>query len=105
MDPELAIALPAVGAVITALLKPRPRAALVAGSALGAGGIAAVLLAAPGLASDQLGVSLSLSAMSRELLLAAAASLALIIALPPPRADRALLLAWGLAGIAGMAAI
>ncbi len=105
MDPELAIALPAVGAVITALLKPRPRAALVAGSVLGAGGIAAVLLAAPGLASDQLGVSLSLSAMSRELLLAAAASLALIIAFPPPRADRALLLAWGLAGIAGMAAI
>src|SRR5712691_798409 len=105
MDPELAIALPAVGAVITALLKPRPRAALVAGSVSGAGGLAAVLLAAPGLPSDQLRFSLSLSAMSRELLLAAAASLALIIAFPPPRADRALLLAWGLAGIAGMAAI
>ncbi|OLC14838.1 MAG: hypothetical protein E6I23_11705 [Chloroflexi bacterium] len=105
MEPELAIGLPAVGAVITALLHPRPRAALVAGAVLGAAGIAAVLLAAPGLVSDQLGVSLSLSAMSRALLLAAAASLALIVAFPPPRADRSLLLTWGLAGIAGMAAI
>ena len=105
MEPELAIGLPAVGAVITALLHPRPRAALVAGAVLGAAGIAAVLLAAPGLVSDQLGVSLSLSAMSRALLLAAAASLALIVAFPPPRADRTLLLTWGLAGIAGMAAI
>jgi hypothetical protein len=105
MEPELAIALPAVGAVLTAILHPRPRAALLAGALLGAGGIAAVLLAAPGLASDLLGVSLSVSAMSRALLLAAAASLALIVAFPPPRADRALLLAWGLTGIAGMAAI
>ena len=105
MEPELAIALPAVGAVLTAILHPRPRAALLAGALLGAGGIAAVLLAAPGLASDLLGVSLSVSAMSRTLLLAAAASLALIVAFPPPRADRAMLLAWGLAGIAGMAAI
>jgi len=105
MEPELAIALPAVGAVLTAILHPRPRAALLAGALLGAAGIAAVLLAAPGLASDLLGVSLSVSAMSRALLLAAAASLALIVAFPPPRADRALLLAWGLAGIAGMAAI
>jgi hypothetical protein len=105
MEPELAIAFPAVGAVLTAILHPRPRAALAAGALLGAGGIAAVLLAAPGLRSDLLGVSLSVSAMSRALLLAAAASLALIVAFPPPRADRALLLAWGLAGIAGMAAI
>ena len=105
MEPELAIGLPAVGAVLTALLHPRPRAAMVAGAVLGAAGIAAVLLAAPGLVSDQLGVSLSLSAMSRALLLAAGASLALIVALPPPRADRTLLLTWGLAGIAGLAAI
>jgi hypothetical protein len=77
----------------------------VAGAVLGAAGIAAVLLAAPGLVSDQLGVSLSLSSMSRALLLAAGASLALIVAFPPPRADRTLLLTWGLAGLAGMAAI
>src|SRR6266851_5668463 len=83
MEPELAIALPAVGAV----------------------GIGAVFLVAPGLTSNLLGVSLAISAMSRALLLVAAASLALIVAFPPPRADRALLLAWGLAGIAGMAAI
>src|SRR5258708_19751561 len=105
MEPELAIALPAVGAVLTAILHPRPRAALVAGALLGAAGIGVVFLAAPGLRSDLLGVSLEISAMSRALLLVAAASLALIIAFPPPRADRALLLAWGLAGIAGMAAI
>jgi len=105
MEPELAIAFPAVGAVITAILHPRPRAALVAGALLGAAGIGAVLLVAPGLTSDLLGVSLAISAMSRALLLVAAASLALIIAFPPPRADREVLLAWGLAGIAGMAAI
>ncbi len=105
MEPELAIALPAVGAVLTAILHPRPRAALVAGALLGAAGIGAVFLVAPGLTSDLLGVSLAISAMSRALLLVAAASLALIIAFPPPRADRALLLAWGLAGIASMAAI
>jgi len=105
MEPELAIALPAVGAVLTAILHPRPRAALVAGALLGAAGIGAVFLVAPGLTSDLLGVSLAISAMSRALLLVAAASLALIVAFPPPRADRALLLAWGLAGIASMAAI
>jgi len=105
MEPELAIALPAVGAVLTAILHPRPRAALVAGALLGAAGIGAVVLVAPGLTSDVLGVSLAISAMSRALLLVAAASLALIIAFPPARADRALLLAWGLAGIASMAAI
>src|SRR5713226_4550281 len=105
MEPELAIALPAVGAVLTAILHPRPRAALMAGALVGADGIGAVFLVAPGLTSNLLGVSLAISAMSRALLLVAAASLALIIAFPPPRADRALLLAWGLAGIASMAAI
>src|SRR6266446_739946 len=105
MEPELAIALPAVGAVLTAILHPRPRAALVAGALLGAAGIGAVFLVAPGLTSNLLGVSLAISAMSRALLLVAAASLALIVAFPPPRGDRALLLAWGLAGIASMAAI
>src|SRR5712691_5991348 len=105
MEPELAIALPAVGAVLIAILHPRPRAALVAGALLGAAGIGAVFLVAPGLTSNRLGVSLAISAMSRALLLVAAASLALIVAFPPPRGDRALLLAWGLAGIAGMAAI
>ncbi len=105
MEPELAIALPAVGAVLTAILHPRPRTALVAGALLGVAGIGAVFLVAPGLTSDLLGVSLAISAMSRALLLVAAASLALIIVFPPARSDRALLLAWGLAGIASMAAI
>lgn len=105
MEPELAVALPAAGAVFSVVLRPRPRAALIAGGALGAAGLTAILLAAPGLVSDQLGVSLSISAMSRALLLAAAASLALVIAFAPQRADRAVLLTWGLAGIAGMTAI
>src|SRR5260370_4223673 len=105
MEPELAIALPAVGAVLTAIRHPRRRAALVAGALAGAAGIGAVFLVAPGLTSNLLGVSLAISAMSRALLLVAAASLALIVAFPPPRADRALLLAWGLAGIASMSSI
>src|SRR5260370_41497074 len=105
MGPELAIAFPAVGAILTAILHPRPRAALVAGALLGAAGIGAVFLAAPGLPSDLLGVSLAISAMSRALLLVAATSLALLVAFPPPRAGRALLLPWGLARSAGVAAI
>ncbi len=105
MEPELAVALPAVGAVVTAALRPRPRAALLVGGALGAAGLTAILVAAPGLTSDQLGVSLSISPMSRALLLAAAVSLALVVAFAPPRAERAALLTWGLAGIAGMTAI
>jgi hypothetical protein len=105
VEPELAVALPAAGAVVTAALRPRPRAALLVGGALGAAGLAAILLAAPGLTSDQLGVTLSMSAMNRALLLAAAGSLALVVAFAPPRAERASLLTWGLAGIAGMAAI
>ena len=104
MEPELAVALPAAGAVFTAALRPRPRAALLAGGALGISG-AAIVLAAPGLASDQLGLALSISATSRTLLLAAAASLTLIVACAPARAERAVLLTWGLAGLAGMTAI
>ena len=50
-------------------------------------------------------VTLSISAMSRALLLAAAVSLALIVVFPPPKAERAELLIWGVAGIAAMAAI
>ena len=59
----------------------------------------------PELAVGQLGLGLSISPMSRTVLLAAAASLALVVTFAPQRADRAVLLTWGLAGIAGMAAI
>src|SRR5260370_7118800 len=102
MEPELAIAFPAVGAILTAILHPRPRAALVAGALLGAAGIGAVVLVAPGLTSDLLGVSLAISAMTRALLLVAAASLPLILAFPPPRPAPALLFAPAPAGIATM---
>ena len=105
VEPELAVALPATGALFTAVLRPRPRAALIAGGVLGAAGLAAIVLSAPGVSTDQLGLGLSISPMSRAVLLAAAASLALVVTFPPQRADRALLLTWGLAGIAGMAAI
>ncbi len=105
MEPELAVALPATGALFTAALRPRPRAALIAGGVLGAAGLVAIVLSAPGIASDQLGMGLSISPLSRALLLAAAASLALVVTFAPQRAERALLLTWGLAGIAGMAAI
>jgi hypothetical protein len=105
VEPELAVALPATGALFTAALRARPRAALIAGGVLGAAGLAAAVLSAPGIASDQLGLGLSISPLSRALLLAAAASLALVVTFAPQRAERALLLTWGLAGIAGMAAI
>jgi hypothetical protein len=55
--------------------------------------------------SNQLGVTLSISAMSRALLLAAAGALALVVAFAPSGAGRAALMTWGLAGYAGMAAI
>jgi hypothetical protein len=105
VEPELAVALPATGALVTAALRPRPRAALIAGGVLGAAGLVAIALSVPGVSSDQLGLGLAISPMSRAVLLAAAASLALVVAFPPQRTDRAVLLTWGLAGIAGMAAI
>jgi len=72
VGPELAVALPATGALF---------------------------------AADQLVLGLSISPLSRALLLAAAASLALVVTFAPQRAERAVLLRWGLAGLAGMAAI
>ena len=105
VEPELAVALPATGALVTAALGPRPRAALIAGGVLGAAGLVAIALSGPGVSSDQLGLGLSISPMSRAVLLAAAVSLALVVTFPPERAHRAVLLTWGLAGISGMAAI
>jgi hypothetical protein len=105
VEPELAVVLPATGALVTAALRPRPRAALIVGGVLGAAGFVAIVLSAPGTSLDQLGLGLSISPMSRAVLLAAVASLALVVTFPPLRADRANLLTWGLAGIAAMAAI
>ena len=105
MEPELACALPAVGAILTAVLRSRPRLALLVGSLFGAPAVAAIVVAAPGMASDQLGVTLSFSAMTRTLLVAAAGALALVVGFAPSGADRVGLLTWGLAGFAGMTAI
>ena len=105
MEPELACALPAAGAILTAVFRTRPRLALLVGSLAGATAVAAIAVAAPGVASDQLGVTLSISAMSRALLVAAAVALALVVGFAPAGADRVALLTWGLAGFAGMAAI
>ncbi len=105
MEPELACALPAVGAILTAFLRTRPRLALLVGSLAGATAVAAIVVAAPGMASDQLGVTLSFSAMTRTLLVAAAGALALVVGFAPSGADRVGLLTWGLAGFAGMTAI
>jgi hypothetical protein len=105
VEPELACALPAAGAILTAIFRTRPRLALLVGSLAGATAVAAIAVAAPGVASDQLGVTLSISAMSRALLVAAAVALALVVGFAPSGADRVALLTWGLAGFAGMAAI
>jgi hypothetical protein len=105
MEPELAIGLPAAGSLCTAAFRARPRTALAAGALLGLLGVAAIVLSTPGRPSDQLGITLSLSSESRSLLIAAAASLALVVALAPLLVERAILLTWGLAGLAGMAAI
>jgi hypothetical protein len=105
MEPELAVALPAAGWACSSALRPRPRLALAAGAVLGLGGIAMVVLSAPGVRSDQLGMTLSLSAASRALLITAAAALAFLVVLAPARAERSTMLRWGLAGLAGMTAI
>jgi hypothetical protein len=105
MEPELAIGLPAAGSICAAVLRAQPRAAFGAATVLGLLGVGAVVLSIPGRTSDQLGVSLSLSAESRALLIAAAAALALTVVLAPLLVERAILLRWGLAGLAGMAAI
>ena len=105
MEPELAVGLPAVGSVLAALLRTRPKLALAAAAVLGLLGLAAVVLASPGQTSDQLGISLSLSPESRALLIAAGAAMLLTVVLAPLAVERAILLTWGLAGLAGMAAI
>jgi len=105
VEPELAVALPAAGAILMGVFRARPRLALLVGSIAGAGGLAAIAVAAPGVASDQLGVTLAISAMSRAVLIAAGAALALVVAFAPSGADRAVLMTWGLAGFAGTAAI
>ena len=104
MEPELAIGLPAAGSICAAVLKARPRAAFTAATVLGLLGLIAVVFSS-GRASNQLGISLSLSAESRALLIASAAALALTVVLAPMAVERAILLTWGLAGLAGMAAI
>src|SRR4030088_1817920 len=105
MEPELAVGLPAAGSVCAAILRARPRAALLAAAVLGLLGLAAVVLSSPGQKSDQLGIGLSLSPESRALPIGAGASLALTVAFAPLAVERAILLTWGLAGLAGMAAI
>jgi multicomponent Na+:H+ antiporter subunit D len=105
VEPELAVALPAAGAACATALRPRPRLAFAAAAALGVAGVVAVLLSRPDLTSDQLGITLQLPAASRAMLIAAAAALAMLVALPPPRADRSNLLRWGLGGLAGMTAM
>ena len=105
MQPELAVGLPAAGSVCAAVLRTRPRAALLAAAVLGLLGLVAVVLSQPGRTSDQLAISLSLSPESRALLIAAGAAMALTVVLVPLAVERAILLTWGLAGFAGMAAI
>ena len=104
MEPELAIGLPAAGSICAAVLKARPRAAFTAATVLGLLGVVAVVFSS-GRASNQVGISLSLSAESRALLIASAAALALTVVLAPLAIERAILLTWGLTGLAGMVAI
>jgi hypothetical protein len=105
MQPELAIGLPAAGAVCTTMLRSRPQGALAAGALLGLAGAVVLFFATPGISSAQLGVALALTSPGRTLLIAAAAALGLAVALAPARVERAALLTWGLVGLAGMAAI
>jgi hypothetical protein len=63
------------------------------------------VLSAPGTASNDIGLPLTVSAASRALLIAAAAALTFVVVLAPARAERSTMLRWGLAGLAGMAAM
>jgi hypothetical protein len=104
VGPELALGLPAVGAVLAAALRRRPALALLCGGLLGlAGALVMALLAFPPAQASVLG--LSLPAAPRGLLLVSALALGLIVTLAPPQADRVGLLAAGLAGLAGLAAV
>src|SRR5207249_11918101 len=85
--------------------RPRPKLAFASGAALGVAGLVAVILSRADLTSDQLGILLTLSPASRAILIAASAALAILVALPPPRAERSTLLRWGLGGLAGMTAM
>jgi len=104
VGPELALGLPAIGAVLAAALRRRPALALLCGGLLGiAGALMLALLAAPPLQASPLGLSMAPAA--RALLLLTALALGLVVALAPPQADRVALLAAGLAGMTGLAAV
>jgi hypothetical protein len=102
---ELAVALTSAGAVFTAALRARPRAAFIAGAILGLSGIAALILTGPNPSPDQAVSALVLPAASRAVVIAAAAAVALVVALAPPNVERSVLLTWGLAALAAMTAI
>lgn len=100
---ELALGLPALGAVLTALLRRWRVAAYAAGGLLGAGGIAAMLaLTLPALQRSALGLSVAPEA--RAALVATGLALAVIVTLAPTGVDRVALLASGLAGLSGLIA-
>jgi hypothetical protein len=104
VGPELALGLPAAGAVLAAALRRRPGVALATGGLLGvAGAVAIALLGLPQLQSSALG--LTLPAAPRMLVVVTAAALGVIVLLAPPTADRVGLLAAGLAGLAGLSAV
>lgn len=100
---ELALGLPALGAVLAALLRRHRLAAYLAGGVLGAGGVAAALaLAVPALQQSALGLSVPPEA--RALVVATGLTVAAIVTLAPATVDRLALLAAGLAGLSALAA-
>ncbi len=100
---ELALGLPALGAVLAAVLRRHGLAAYCAGGLLGAGGIAAVLaLTFPSFQGSSLG--LHLAPQARAMLVATGLGLAVIVVLAPASIDRIGLLAASLAGLSGLAA-
>jgi hypothetical protein len=104
VEPELALGLPAVGAVAAGVLKSRRRVAFIAAAGLGLAGIAAVLAGGPPRLLWDAGLGIGMSAPGRAILVASALALALIVSLAPPRVDRLALLSSGLAGLAALAA-
>jgi NADH:ubiquinone oxidoreductase subunit 2 (subunit N) len=102
---ELAIGLPAVGAVLASLFRRQRSLAVVAGLAFGLAGLIATSLVVPGRQDRLLGLDVVLLPAEQVVLVATFLAAGLAVLLVPPGADRLPMLVSVLAGLSAIAAV
>ena len=102
---ELAVGLPALGALLVSLFRRRRGVAVAAGLALGLAGLVATALLVPGRQDSLLGLEVRLPAPVQVVLVATFVAAGLAVLLVPPGSDRVPILASVLVGLAALAAL